>query len=222
MVPSLMLVPSLLALALVCPSWYSNANATPDEEHLEASGQEEQQDPIPDPAGGFCQRNKNPKGLGFIGVGYDLLKGNPEGRTSLGGADPGLKITKKIFKLTKDEGDEVPIQICYEERQLCTMSKSSKIFGGTKRYQDKLNVDVSAEGKLLGRKRKKKACQLDILVCILTGSNNKHLMAGPTEAVSLFSRASQCSPRRSPLGQPFKCSFDLEDFYFFGVYIKWK
>lgn len=62
--------------------WFSNA--LPYEESLEASGQKEQHDPFPDPAGGFCQRNKNPAGLGFIGVKYDLLRGNPRGNIPWG------------------------------------------------------------------------------------------------------------------------------------------
>ena len=89
----LLLVPCLLVLVLVCPS---NLNALPDQENLQSSDQKEQSDLILDPAEGFCQRDKNPKGLGLIGVKNDLLRGNPEGMTSLGGADPGLKSTKKI------------------------------------------------------------------------------------------------------------------------------
>lgn len=139
----ILITPSLLTLMLIT-RWFSNA--LPYEESLEASGQKEQHDPFPDPAGGFCQRNKNPAGLGFIGVKYDLLRGNPEGKHSLGGVDPGFDKTKRILKLTTDAGENVPIQVCYAERQSCSMSKSTKIFGGTKRYQDKLNVDVSAEG----------------------------------------------------------------------------
>lgn len=140
---SLLITPSVLTLLLIT-QWFSNA--LPYEENLEALGQMEQHDPVPDPAGGFCQRNKNPAGLGFIGVKYDLLRGNPEGKHSLGGVDPGFDKTKKILELTIDPGEKVPIQVCYEERQSCSMSRSTKIFGGTKRYQDKLNVDVSAEG----------------------------------------------------------------------------
>ena len=139
---------SILVLMLIC-RWCSNTNGIPYQENLESSGLEVQLDPAPDPAGGFCQRHKNPAGLGFVGTKYDLLKGNPEGRDSLGGVDPGFDKTKKIFQLTVEDGDEVPIQICYEERNSCSTTKTSKIFGGTKRYQDKLNVDVSAEGKLL-------------------------------------------------------------------------
>ena len=142
-----MLLASLFVLVVTNPQWYSHG--FPDQESLEASGQEKQLDPYPDPTGGFCQRHQNPAGLGFIGVKYDLLKGNPEGKTSLGGVDPGLDVTRKIFKLTIDEGNAVPDQICYEARQSCTTSSSSQIFSGTKRYQEKLSVDVSASGKFL-------------------------------------------------------------------------
>lgn len=45
--------------------------------NFKVSGQEKQFDPFPDPAGEFCQRSKNPAGLGFIGVKYDLLRGTP-------------------------------------------------------------------------------------------------------------------------------------------------
>lgn len=44
------------------------------------------------------------KGLRFLGVGYNILKGNPDGsKLSLGGVDPGLLSTRKIFKLTWDK-----------------------------------------------------------------------------------------------------------------------
>ena len=129
---------------VTCPR---SSHGFPDEEiieasGLEASGLEEQLDP----SGAFCQRDKNPRGLGFIGVKYDLLKGNPEGKTSLGGVDPGFELTRKILKLTTNDGEVVPEQICFEARQSKITEKSNKVFGGTKRYQEKLNVDVTAEG----------------------------------------------------------------------------
>ena len=146
MTPSLITLGSLLlSFGVMCP-WSSCG--LPNLEHREFSGEEPQSDPVPDTRS-HCQRNKNPKGLGFIGVKYNLLKGNPEGNTRLGGVDPGLDITRKILKLTNDDGKAVPDQICYEPRQVCSTSKSSKIFGGTKRYQEKLNVDVTAKGTIL-------------------------------------------------------------------------
>ena len=140
--------PSLLVFVIIF-LWNSSGYALPHEGNFKVTGQEKQLDPVPDPAGEFCQRNQNPAGLGFTGVKYDLLGGNPEGNNALGGVDPGFDKTKKILKLTTEDGDAVPIQICYEERQSCATTKSSKIFGGTKRYQEKLSFDVSAEGLLL-------------------------------------------------------------------------
>ena len=133
----------LLLFAFFCP-WYSCGLAS-QLNNTETSGEEPLLDPVPDPS--HCQRNKNPKGLGFIGVKYNLLRGNPEGKTEMGGVDPGLEITKKILKLTYKDGKAVPDQICYEPRQVCSVSKSAKIFGGTKRYQEKLNVDITAKGR---------------------------------------------------------------------------
>ena len=144
----IILGPSLLVFVIIF-LWNSSGRAPLHEGNFKVTGQEKQLDPVPDPAGEFCQRNKNPAGLGFIGVKYDLLRGNPEGNNALGGVDPGFDKTKKILKLTTEDGDAVPIQICYEEKQSCATAKSSKIFGGTKRYQEKLSVDVSAEGMLL-------------------------------------------------------------------------
>ena len=102
MTPSLLAAARCLFLVAIFPCFALEFSG--DREDLDASGQDEQLDAYPDPAGGFCQRNKKPKGLGFIGVNYDLLKGNPEGKTSLGGVDPGLEITRKILKLTNDKG----------------------------------------------------------------------------------------------------------------------
>ena len=71
-----------------------------------------------------------PKGLYFVGVGYNLLKGNPEGgASSIGGIDPGLLSTRKIFQLTwttnnlssdkmynvPDQDSFAPFHSCVEE-----------------------------------------------------------------------------------------------------------
>ena len=146
MTPLLKTLGVLLLFAVMSP-WYSCGLASQHDDNRETSGEEPLSDPLPDPSSPHCQRNKNPKGLGFIGVKYNLLRGNPEGKTEMGGVDPGLEITRKILKLTYDDGKAVPDQICYEPRQVCSVSKSAKIFGGTKRYQEKLNVDVTAKGK---------------------------------------------------------------------------
>ncbi|KAL9974313.1 hypothetical protein ACROYT_G011334 [Oculina patagonica] len=140
--PSLITFGGLLLFAVLCP-WYSCELL--NHEDPEISGEEPQSDPDPDPFRSYCQRADNPKGLGYIGVKYNLLRGNPEGNTKLGGIDPGLDDDKRILKLTGPK-DKVPDQICYEPHQSCHMTKSAKIFGGTKSYQEKLNVDVTAKG----------------------------------------------------------------------------
>ena len=86
----------LLLFAVLCP-WYSCKLAS-QLDNLETSGEEPLHDPVLDPSGCHCQRNKNPKGLGFIGVKYNLLRGSPEGKTKMGGVDPGLEITREDFK----------------------------------------------------------------------------------------------------------------------------
>ena len=148
MTPSLITVWSLLLFAAIAP-WYSCGlpNHENRETSGEASGEEPQFDPIPDPAGTYCQRHENPLGLQFIGVKYNLLKGNPEGKFELGGLDPGLAITRKILKLTNDNGEAVPDQICYEPREGSAVEKTAKIFSGTKRYQEKLTRDITVGGK---------------------------------------------------------------------------
>ena len=76
------------------------------------------------------------KGLQFIGVGYNLLKGNPEGgELSRGGVDPGLLLTRKIFKLTfntnkvsVDGQISVPDQVVFEHCTSCVESEDRKCF----------------------------------------------------------------------------------------------
>lgn len=94
------------------------------------------------------------KGLRFLGVGYNILKGNPDGgKLSLGGVDPGLLSTRKIFKLTWDKNKtsvdglyRVPDQVVFVHRSSCAETTSNEVFSGAKSYQNKLKVDVEASG----------------------------------------------------------------------------
>ena len=96
------------------------------------------------------------KGLRFLGVGYNILKGNPDGgKLSLGGVDPGLLSTRKIFKLTWDKNKtsvdglyRVPDQVVFVHRSSCAETTSNEVFSGAKSYQNKLKVDVEASGEL--------------------------------------------------------------------------
>lgn len=97
----------------------------------------------------------SPKGLHFVGVGYNLLEGNPEGGdVSNGGVDPGLLFTRKIFKLTwntnkvsVDKKYVVPDQVSFAPRESCVTTNKKEVFSGTKSYQEKLNLDVDASGE---------------------------------------------------------------------------
>ena len=97
------------------------------------------------------------KGLRFLGVGYNILKGNPDGGGKLleGGVDPGLLSTRKIFKLTWDTNKtsvdglyRVPDQVVFVHRSSCVETTTNEVFSGAKSYQDKLKVDVEASGEL--------------------------------------------------------------------------
>ena len=97
-----------------------------------------------------------PKGLYFVGVGYNLLKGNPEGGDlSLGGVDPGLLLTRKIFQLTwktkklsTDKKYNVPDQVSFAPRDSCVMENKTSAVFGCKSYQEELKVEVGAEGNV--------------------------------------------------------------------------
>ena len=90
-----------------------------------------------------------------MGIGYNLLKANPEGGgLSRGGVDPGLLITRKIFKLTYEKNKKstdleylVPDQVSFAPRSLSNCQERTKngVVTGTKSYQDELKVDVKAD-----------------------------------------------------------------------------
>ena len=77
----------------------------------------------------------SPKGLHFVGVGYNLLEGNPEGGdVSNGGVDPGLLFTRKVFKLTWEENKVsldkkyvVPDQVSFSPRQSCVKTNKKEV-----------------------------------------------------------------------------------------------
>ncbi|XP_073250647.1 uncharacterized protein [Porites lutea] len=99
-----------------------------------------------------------PKGLHFVGVGYNLLEGNPEGGdVTNGGVDPGLLFTRKIFKLTwntnkksMDNRFSVPDQVTFAPRSSCVTTNKKEVFSGSKSYQEKLNADVQVSGNYGG------------------------------------------------------------------------
>ena len=94
------------------------------------------------------------KGLRFIGVGYDIIRGNPDCGLSKGGIDPELKTTRKILKLTWNDGKlsvdkkyKVPDQIVFADRNSRVEEIVQNVFFGPKSYQDKLKTVVKVDGE---------------------------------------------------------------------------
>ena len=90
--------------------------------------------------------NQEQSGVKFVGIGYNLLTGNPEGGSyAMGGVDPGLHLTRKIFNIS--EGDD-PREIIMEDRHSCVNVRNTYVYYGTKSYQEKLKRAVTSSGKL--------------------------------------------------------------------------
>lgn len=100
-------------------------------------------------------KESSPNGIRFIGVGYHLINGNPEGGdANNGGIDPGLLSTRQILALTFDEGRitngfPVPDEVTFSPRQSCVKESSQSTFYGTRSYQNSLRVGVSVSVRYL-------------------------------------------------------------------------
>lgn len=98
-----------------------------------------------------------PTGVRFVGVGYNIVDGNPEGgEGNNGGVDPGLLSTRQILSLTYNEarstnGFLVPDEVTFSPRQSCVKESSHSTFFGTKSYQDSLSISVDVSGNFLKR-----------------------------------------------------------------------
>lgn len=91
----------------------------------------------------------------FVGIGYDLLKGNPEGDFTEGGIDPGYRLSRNIFKRTYEEGKEglyngetvkIPDQMEYQTLSSCSSKETTSVYHGTESYQKKLDINTDVEG----------------------------------------------------------------------------
>ena len=88
-------------------------------------------------------------------IGYNYLKGNPEGGFTDGGTDPGLRIARRVMNFTYDENrrefyngqsHRVPDQVTFQSVSSCSSRESTKAFSGTRSYQEKLSASVTTEG----------------------------------------------------------------------------
>eukprot|EP00057_Strongylocentrotus_purpuratus_P006607 XP_011661081.1 PREDICTED: uncharacterized protein LOC105436802 [Strongylocentrotus purpuratus] len=90
----------------------------------------------------------------FLGIGYNILEGNPGGKgLNEGGLDPGLKVTKKIVslsydeeKLTDDNESSVPDEVIYHKRGGSSAGCRVHSVYGAKSYQTELKTQIKFEG----------------------------------------------------------------------------
>jgi len=92
----------------------------------------------------------------YVGIGYNLLKGSPNGDFDNGGGiDPGIYSTREIFELTYNDGKEayfvdatvkVPDQVSFQPTRSCTQVNKSSVYSGAKSYQKELNIGIDAGG----------------------------------------------------------------------------
>jgi len=86
-----------------------------------------------------------PEGLHYIGVGYNVIRGNPDGNFwASGGDDPGLLSTRKVLTLSSQT--DVPAEISYEFHDQCRQAHEFAMFYDTQSYQNKLLERVSSSG----------------------------------------------------------------------------
>ena len=91
----------------------------------------------------------------YIAIGYDYLKGNPDGDFASGGLDRGLKLSRRVFKFTYDNNDRtiyngvvssLPDQVAFQATASCEAKETSYAYSGTSSYQRKLDFSIKAEG----------------------------------------------------------------------------
>nr|XP_054774222.1 uncharacterized protein LOC129282359 [Lytechinus pictus] len=94
-----------------------------------------------------------PSGINFIGIGYDIIDGNPEGSFGIGGVDPGLLVSRRIFKLSYDLSKtsndnlySVPDEVAFIHRSSAVTSSTHTTFYGESSYASKLSAQVDVSG----------------------------------------------------------------------------
>ena len=93
-------------------------------------------------------------GLQFLGVGYNLLQGNPDGELDAT-SDSGILLHRRILeysydeeKLTDDDLYYVPDEVAVSIRDSCSSVTSTSAFYSPASYQQKLNADIGVNGMI--------------------------------------------------------------------------
>ncbi|XP_077866364.1 uncharacterized protein LOC144354101 [Saccoglossus kowalevskii] len=98
-----------------------------------------------------------PPGVSYLGVGYNILDGNPMGRKEVnGGLDPGIRIENRVFELTFDEGylsDNLlylrPDQVEYDITDTCSFVQNDYVIWGTDSYQANIISAIHRSGETI-------------------------------------------------------------------------
>lgn len=80
-----------------------------------------------------------PKGLQFLGVGYNLLEGRRRFVV--------FKLSYDTNKMSIGRQYLIPDQVSFAPRSSCVTTTKKEVFSGSKSYEKKLTVDVSANDK---------------------------------------------------------------------------
>ena len=89
-----------------------------------------------------------------VGIGYNLIYGNPDGDDNLGGRDPGIKNTHQILDITYNDGASttingvehcVPDQVSTVPLTSCSYDEETYLFAGTASYQDIFSSQVAVD-----------------------------------------------------------------------------
>lgn len=91
----------------------------------------------------------------YVSVGYNYIRGSPDGNFSTGGADPGIRIDNNIFDLTYNQQKSVlyngvavsvPDQVDFLVNNSCSNVEYSNFISGARSYQDELSTAVVTRG----------------------------------------------------------------------------
>lgn len=98
----------------------------------------------------------------FAGVGYDLIRGNPEGASETGGIDPGFRLTHFLFNRANNTSGKkgyyngnkiyIPDIVEYQSASSCAAEEKVSMYDGSESYQNSLSANVEVEGTCMNVK----------------------------------------------------------------------
>ncbi|XP_071492860.1 uncharacterized protein [Diadema antillarum] len=159
-----------------------------------------------------------PSALNFIGVGYNILDGNPEGADlASGGVDPGINVGRRVFGLTwnsraisTDGRYSIPDQCIFVPRSSAVTTSTRRTFYGTASYASKLSAQVDVAGSYSGLFARVEFAASTRYRSIASRVSSRRTVYFSTETVRNLGHArykmSLAQARRYPLGEDFVAS----------------